>query len=146
MKGAVDERYEQIKSDANLALKWKKVNRYTNLMNETLIKIGVRDGKIVYDIIIPSNCGVLTSDEDPTIPWVVWYQTATYNAQGIPQIEYYYYDLEGNAVILDDRLRVKADSLYARRHALPIHGGSAEGTDVPAVRCLPSSRAGRCFF
>jgi len=107
-KGKLD-RYDAIRKSALLDVKLKKVNRFSNLQNECLLKVAVRGGKIAFDIITPNICGVIQNDEDPTQADAIWYAVPALadTTSWVQPLEYYYYDVLGRAVILDDRFMVK---------------------------------------
>lgn len=100
-------RYEELKTQIKFDVMLKKVNRYTNLMNETLLKIGVRGGKIVYDIITPNICIVIQNEDDPTEPDAILYSlTKTNLLIGKATINWFYWDIDGNHFILDEDFRI----------------------------------------
>jgi hypothetical protein len=78
-------------------------------LNETLVKIGVRDGKIVYDILTPNICGVVQNEDDPTQADAIWYQIQLTNTQGLfaAESEYYVYEKDGDAYVLDTQMQLK---------------------------------------
>jgi len=90
------ERYSDIKEETLMDVIMKKVNRYTNLLNECLIKVGVRYGRIVYDIITPNICTVIQNEDDPTQADAIIYQVTLKNTLGDDSIEYHYWDIEGD--------------------------------------------------
>ncbi len=101
------DRWEEIKDEAALDVRMKRANRLTNLLNEIIIKVSVRGGKIVYDIITPDNCTVIQNEEDPTkISGLLWLRTYV-NTPSSTVIEYEYMDDLGWWVILDKDFRVK---------------------------------------
>lgn len=100
-------RYEEIKDEVNMDLKLKKVNRYTNLLNECLVKIGIRGGRIVYDIITPNVCMVVQNEEDPTQADAIIYMVTWVNTPGNKDIEYHYWSIEGDYFIFDESFKLK---------------------------------------
>ena len=101
------DRYREICDDVTLPVKMKKINRFTNLMNECLVKISVRQGRIFYDLVLPNTCGAIADREDPARPTAVWYQRIQFDKEGLPHLEYNYYDEDGGAQVLDYNLNVK---------------------------------------
>jgi len=101
-----DERYQEIINKARLDTKLKKVNRYTNLLNETLLRIGVRNGNIVYDILTPNIVTVIQNEIDPTQADAIIYMLTRKNTVGDDSLFYYYWDIWGNHYILDRDFRV----------------------------------------
>lgn len=102
-----NKQYEEIKKETNFDVKFKRINRYTNLLNECLLKIGVRENKIVYDIITPNICMVIQNEDDPTQADAIIYSTTRVNTVGDDVITYYYWSVEGDYLILDNELRIK---------------------------------------
>lgn len=123
-------RWEEIKRESDLAIKMKKVNRYTNLFNECMVKIGVRDNHVVYDIITPAVCGIIQNDDNPTQVDAVWYQVISYDPNGLPNIEYYYYDIDGTAQVLNDK-HVPSMTIYTPDDT-PFRDGDGK-TFIPVV-------------
>lgn len=103
-----DERYQEIIQRAKLDRKLKKINRYTNLLNESLLKIGVRNGEIVYDILTPNIVTVIQNEIDPTQADAIIYMLTRSNTVGDDQIFYYYWDITGNHYILDKNFRINS--------------------------------------
>ena len=101
-----DERFQEILNYSKLDTKLKKVNRYTNLLNEVLLKIGVRAGRIVYDIITPNIMTIIQNEQDPTQADAIIYMVTRKNTVGDDSISYYYWDIYGNHLILDKDFRV----------------------------------------
>ncbi len=100
-----DERYQEILNYSRLDMKLKKVNRYTNLLNETILKIGVRGGRIVYDVITPNIATIIQNEQDPTQADAIIYMVTRKNTVGDDSISYYYWDVYGNHYILDKDFR-----------------------------------------
>jgi hypothetical protein len=119
-------RYEELKKEMNFDFKLKKVNRYTNLLNELILKIGTRGGKLVYDVLTPNICTVIQDENDPTRARAIIYSNTLVNTVGSPLIEYYYWDDMGNYQILNkDKLIKKViyapgDYPYRDAENLPI--------------------------
>ena len=102
-----DKRYEEILGYLDLNTKLKKVNCYVNLLNECLIKVGERKGKIVYDIITPNMCMVLQNEDDPTEADAIIYTTTSVNDVSKTDILYHYWDVEGSYRIFDGGFKLK---------------------------------------
>lgn len=98
-----DKRYQEILDSYEFDVFMKRVNRYTNLLNESLIRVGVRFGKLAFDIITPANCSVIQDVLDPTIPFAFYYSVSRANTViGKKDIvNYYYWDVLGNAYLLN---------------------------------------------
>jgi hypothetical protein len=103
-----DERYQEIIDRARLDIKLKKINRYTNLLNETLLRISVRGGSIAYDIITPNIVTIIQNEIDPTKADAIIYRLTRNNTIGDDQIFYYYWDVLGNHYILDKDFRINS--------------------------------------
>jgi hypothetical protein len=101
------QRYEDLKEEMNFDFKLKKVNRYTNLLNEVFLKIGTRRGKIVYDVLTPNICTVIQDENDPTRARAIIYSNTLVNTVGSDFIEYYYWDDWGNYQILNKDKLIK---------------------------------------
>ncbi|MCK4759653.1 MAG: hypothetical protein KAT69_06360 [Candidatus Aminicenantes bacterium] len=99
-------RYDEIKKLNNLDIIGKKVNRYTNLLNETLVKVGFRDGRIAYDIITPNICTVIQNEQDPTKADAIIYTVTQANTRGSTKIRYHYWSLDGDYLIFDESFRI----------------------------------------
>jgi hypothetical protein len=63
-KPTVDKNYEKAIADSNLDLTMRTSNKYTNLLNHTLIKVVYRDKKLDYDILTFDNCEIITHPDD----------------------------------------------------------------------------------
>lgn len=92
-------RYNDLIAATGLNVTMKKINRYTNLLNETLLKIGFRDNQIVYDIITPNICTVVQNRKDPTQPDAIVYEVTRSQTVGDPKIYYHYWSLDGDYII-----------------------------------------------
>ena len=99
-------RYDDILKLNNLNVMGKKINRYTNLLNETLIKVGFRRGRLVYDIITPNICTVIQNEEDPTEADAIIYTTTRVNTIGAKDIKYHYWSKDGDYLIYDRNFRI----------------------------------------
>lgn len=100
-------RYEELKEQVKFDVMLKKVNRYTNLMNETMLKIGVRDGKIAYDIITPNICMVVQNEADPTQADAILYSLTRVNTLlGKQDIFWFYWDIEGSHYVLNEDFKI----------------------------------------
>jgi len=100
------ERYKDILESMNADVTMKKINRYTNLMNESLLKVGVRYGKIVYDIITPNICTVIQNEADPTQADAIIYMTTRANTIGAKEIRYHYWSKDGDYLVYDESFRI----------------------------------------
>ncbi|MAH50273.1 hypothetical protein CMI37_30915 [Candidatus Pacearchaeota archaeon] len=101
-----DLRYSEILKDFNLDLKMRRANRYTNLLNESFIKIGVRNGGIAYDLITPNISMVVQNLFDPTQIDAIIYTTSLVNTSSNSDVLYYYWDINGNYFIMDKNWKV----------------------------------------
>lgn len=99
------DRYEALKKEIDIDTRMKRANRLANLLNDIIIKIGIRDGKIVYDIITPDICTVMQNPDDPTrISALCWLRTLV-NTPDSSLIEYEYMDDLGWWLVLDKNFR-----------------------------------------
>ena len=102
------DRYEAIKAEVDIDTRMKRTNRLANLLNDVIVKVGVRGGKIAYDIITPDICTVIQSEEDPTrISGLLWMRTLV-NTPDSTLIEYEYMDDLGWWLVLDEKFQTKA--------------------------------------
>lgn len=101
------DRYSEIQKETLINVVMKKVNRYTNLMNETLVKVGVRYGKIAYDIITPNICMVIQNKSDPTKADAIIYQVTNVNTIGDDTIEYHYWSVEGDYYVFNKKFKLE---------------------------------------
>lgn len=99
-------RYDELKKLNNFDILGKKVNRYTNLLNETLVKVGFREGRVVYDIITPNICMVIQNEADPTKADAIIYMVTQANTRGSKKIRYHYWSLDGDYLIYDEVFRI----------------------------------------
>lgn len=100
-------RYDELQKELNLDLKMRRANRFTNLLNECLIKIGVRDGKIVHDFITPHICSVIQDDKDPTRAKAIIYQMTWVDTKTKAEIDYHYWSDEGDYFIFNKNWKIK---------------------------------------
>lgn len=124
-------RYDELKAIINYDVILKKVNRYTNLLNESMLKIGIRDGEICYDLITPNITMVIQNEQDPTEADAIMYSLTKVNTifgQKKDEIRWFYWDIEGNHFILDEGMKIieiiyEEDSPYIDvekdKHLLP---------------------------
>ena len=101
-----NDRWSEIMKDNRLDLKLKKINRYTNLMNECLLKISYRGGKIVYDVIAPNICFVFQNDFDPTQADAIVYMMTWADTRGKTTIEYHYWSVDGDYFVFNENFRL----------------------------------------
>ena len=101
-----NKRYSEIVAETRIDSKMLKVNRYTNLLNECLVKVGFRGGRIVYDILTPNIVTVLQNDDDPTIADAIMYETNYVNSAGKASKLYHVWDVWGNAYDMDEHFRI----------------------------------------
>lgn len=99
-------RYDEIKKVNNLDTICKKINRYTNLLNETLLKVGFRDDQIVFDIITPNICTVIQNEADPTKADAIIYAVTQANTRGSTKIRYHYWSLDGDYLIFNESFQI----------------------------------------
>ncbi len=100
-------RFEDIKAEINMDTRMRRVNRLTNLLNETLVRPAVRRGRIVWDIITPDICTVIQDETDPTRITAATWQRTLANTMGSSLIEYEYMDDLGWWGLLDSNFRPK---------------------------------------
>ncbi len=101
------DRYEELQKINNYDLKMRRANRFTNLLNECLIKVDVRDGQIVYDFITPHICMVIQDDKDPTRAKAIIYQITWVDTRSKADIDYHYWSDEGDYFIFDKHWKIK---------------------------------------
>jgi len=99
--------YDNLMETLNLDVVMNKVNRYTNLLNECIVKVGWRNNSLTYDLITPTICGVIQDENDPTIARAIYYQVAYVNTLGNKDIDYHYWSDEGDYFIFDKEFRIK---------------------------------------
>lgn len=102
---AESDRYEEIKAEIDMDTRMRRVNRLTNLLNDLIVRIGVRDGRIAYDLITPNIASVIQDEADPTkIRALCWLQTSV-NTPSSSTVEYGYLDDVGYYGVLDSSFR-----------------------------------------
>ncbi len=116
-------RYAEIVEETRLDLKMKKVNRFTNLFNECIVKIGAREDRlkgwqIVYDILTPDMVMVIQNEDDPTIADGYVYLRAWRDTKNNVNSEYHYWHVDGVYKIFDKEFRLQ-ETIY----------GNGEGDD-----------------
>ena len=100
------DRYQELLESMNVDVTMKKINRYTNLLNESLLKVGVRQGKLVYDIITPNICTVIQNEADPTLADAIIYMTTRANTIGVKEIRYHYWSKDGDYLVYDESFQI----------------------------------------
>ncbi|MCK5127931.1 MAG: phage portal protein [candidate division Zixibacteria bacterium] len=100
------DRYQELLESLGVDVTMKKINRYTNLLNESLLKVGVRHGKIVHDIITPNICTVIQNEADPTQADAIIYMTTRVNTPGSSEIRYHYWSKDGDYLIYDESFQI----------------------------------------
>lgn len=101
------QRYEDIKNALDMDSRMRRINRLTTLLNEVIVKVGVRRGAIVWDIITPDIATVIQDENDPTrMVACTWHRSAV-NTMGSAGVEYEYMDDLGWWCILDESFKVK---------------------------------------
>ena len=100
------DRYQELMELLKVDVSMKKINRYTNLLNESLLKVGVRSGKLVYDIITPNICTVVQNEADPTQADAIIYMTTRVNTIGSSDIRYHYWSKDGDYLIYDESFQI----------------------------------------
>ena len=115
------DRWDAIKDESDIDARMRRVNRLTNLLNDVIVKPGVRGGRIVYDIITPDICTVFQREDDPTeIQALMWLRTAV-NTASSAVVEYEYMDDQGWWLVLNEKFSVKEEyfnpSTYPYRDA-----------------------------
>lgn len=102
-----NQRFEDIKSELDIDTRMKRVNRLTNLLNETIVRVGVRRGAIAWDIITPDIATVIQDENDPTRMAAVCWLRSSVNTMGIATVEYEYMDDLGYWGLLDQSFKPK---------------------------------------
>ena len=102
------ERYDELKAKVNYDVILKKVNRYTNLLNESMLKIGIRNGEICYDLITPNITMVIQNEQDPTEADAIMYSLTRVNTLfgRADEIRWFYWDIEGSHYILNEDMKI----------------------------------------
>jgi hypothetical protein len=106
------DRYEVIKREADIDARMRKVNRLTNALNDIIIVVAAREGRICYDIITPNICTIIQDPNDPSKMDALIYQLTSVNTPTSADIRYAYWDVNGNHVILDGQFRTISE-IYA---------------------------------
>lgn len=131
---AKSDRWDAIMREGALDVRMKRANRLTNLLNDTIVKAGVRSGRIVYDIITPDICTVIQNEEDPTrIAAALWYRTLV-NTPSSAALEYEYMDDLGWWVVLDKDFRI------TKRLADPSNFPYRDANGAPLLPLVPVHR------
>lgn len=99
-------RYEAIKKEVKIDQALKDVNRLVNVINDIIIKVGVREGKMVYDIITPDSCIVLQNEDDPTEAEAIIYGVTLKNDPFSDKLNYHYWNKWGDHYLLDGSFRI----------------------------------------
>ena len=102
------DRYDQLQGEVGLDSRMKKVNRLTNLLNEMIGVVAIRDGKMVLDIVSPANCMVIQDEDNPTKMNGLCYMRTLVNTPDSTLVEYPYWDIDGNYRILDEDMKPKS--------------------------------------
>lgn len=98
-------RFEELKDEIGMDHRMKRINRLANLLNEVLVRPGVRNGKIVWDIITPDICTIIQDEGDPTRITAACWQKTLVNTMGNSTIEYEYMDDLGYWGVLDSNFK-----------------------------------------
>jgi len=106
------DRYAEIEAETRLDLKMKKVNRYTNLLNQTIVKVGAREDRlmgwqIVYDILTPDMTMVIQNEEDPTKLDGIIYMNSWKDTRGNEHSEYHSWHVDGYYIVYDEDKKIK---------------------------------------
>lgn len=106
------DRYAEIVEETRLDLKMKKVNRYTNLFNESIVKIGPREDRlkgwqIAYDILTPDMTMVIQNDDDPTIADAIIYMRAWRDTKNKINSEYHVWHVDGTYIVYNEKFQQK---------------------------------------
>lgn len=101
------DRWDEIQAETDIDTRMKRVNRLTNLVNDIIIKVGIRGGKMAYDIITPDICSITQDPEDPTrIQSIMWLRTSV-NTPSSSEVEYEYMDDLGYWLVLNKDFAIK---------------------------------------
>jgi len=106
----LNDRYQEILKESYLDVKLKKVNRYTNLLNECLLKPTIRKGRFCFDIITPNICFVFQDEDDPTLAKGICYQISYVNTRGRSDVDWHFWGIDegaGEYVLFDKNFRPK---------------------------------------
>lgn len=104
-----DENYKEVISQIPTDLIMEQVNRFTNLVNETLVYVVPRGDKIEYDILTPDQVEVFQNEEDPTKADAILFCKTSVDTIESTAIEKIYWDVFGNHKILDENDQVIED-------------------------------------
>jgi len=104
----VSDRYDQILSEVGFDARMKKVNRLTNLENEMIIVVAIHDGRIALDLVSPANCVVIQNEDNPTKMDGFFYMRTLVNTTSSSLVEYPYWHINGDYMILDQNMRPKS--------------------------------------
>jgi hypothetical protein len=99
------DRYEAIKEETDINTRMRKVNRLTNAVNDIIVMVAVRDGKICYDLITPNICTVIQNPDDPSKMDALIYRLTSVNTPTSANLQYAHWDINGNHAILDNNFR-----------------------------------------
>lgn len=105
-----NDRYQEILKESYLDVKLKKVNRYTNLLNECLLKPTIRKGRFCFDIITPNIAFVFQDEDDPTLAKGICYQISYVNTRGRSDVDWHFWSVDegaGEYVLFDNNFRPK---------------------------------------
>ncbi len=97
-----DENYKKVIAGIPTDIIMQEVNRLTNLLNETLVYIVPRNGKIEYDILTPDQVEVFQDDEDPTKPVAILFFQTSVDTVHDTAVRKIYWDVFGNHIIFDE--------------------------------------------
>lgn len=96
-----DERYQHIQSVFPTDLFMEQTNRYTNLCNESAIKISPRDEIVKLDLLTPDRFSVYQNEQDPTKIDAIEYEESFINTKGKVDVNIMYWDVEGHHRVYD---------------------------------------------
>jgi len=99
------DRYEAIKKETDIDARMRKVNRLTNALNDVVVMVAVREGRICYDIITPNVCTVIQDPDNPSKMDALVYRLTSVNTPSSADLRYAYWDVNGNHAILDGYFR-----------------------------------------
>lgn len=99
------DRYETIKDETDIDTRMRKVNRLTNAMNDIIVMVAARDGRICYDLITPNVCTVIQNPDNPSKMDALFYLLTSVNTPTSADLRYAYWDVNGNHAILDGYFR-----------------------------------------
>jgi len=99
------DRYEAIKEETDINTRMRKVNRLTNALNDIIVMVAVRDGRVCYDLITPNVCTVIQNPDNPSKMDALFYLLTSVNTPISTDLRYAYWDINGNHAILDGYFR-----------------------------------------